>query len=155
MFTKRFTETSSSSIPKVDCEPSNYNVCHEDNHCSLLISFFISWYSRGVILAVFWCIWKPKYSRPFPSSQDDLLIPGALWLCPYFFPCLSLSLMYQGIFLLPWNVFLLFYNTLFVDQWPFSVALLQFRVYLSLILAIKSFAFETELGVLSCTVHAL
>lgn len=62
---------------------------------------------------------------------------------------LSLSLMYQGIFLLPWNVFLLFYNTLFVDQWPFSVALLQFGVYLSLILAIKSFAFETDLKFLS------
>lgn len=39
----------------------------------------------------------------------------------------------------------LFNNTLFVDQWPFSVALLQFGVYLSLILAIKSFAFETDL----------
>lgn len=38
----------------------------------------------------------------------------------------------------------LFNNTLFVDQWPFSVALLQFGVYLSLILAIKSFAFETQ-----------
>jgi len=41
-------------------------------------------------------------------------------------------------------VFLCFNNTLFVDQWPFSVALLQFGVYLSLILAIKSFAFETH-----------
>ncbi len=70
------------------------------------------------------------------------------WLCPPISLSLSeftksLSNVPRGVSF-PLKCLSLFNNTLFVDQWPFSVALLQFGVYLSLILAIKSFAFETQ-----------
>lgn len=66
-------------------------------------------------------------------------------------PSLSLYVFTKSLSNVPRDVYLtlkclsFFNNTLFVDQWPFSVALLQFGVYLSLILAIKSFAFETQI----------
>lgn len=152
------------AFQKKDCEPSNedvWKVCRFS--ISLLTPNIIFCpVSLGTKTNMVWlslsfdAYESPKYSRSFPScsirlhwfSVSPLVTPGALdgfVLSPLSLCLQGVSLMYQGIFLLPWNVFLLFYNTLFVDQWPFSVALLQFGVYLSLILAIKSFAFETDL----------
>lgn len=126
-----------SSIPLTDCEPSDANVffCHFTS-LGTRGSFPCAYtkepkFSRGVCVCfISFCfsVISVSLSSPLSPLQSLSDVPRDL---SFTFRCLSL-----------------FNNTLFVDQWPFSVALLQFGVYLSLILAIKSFAFETQIWVL-------
>lgn len=100
----------------------------------------VSWYQRTAAAAAASIASRPCLAKEPKLSRCDLhdSVLTSLSLRVH-----KESLMYQGVFPFFWNVFLCLI-ILFVDQWPFSVALLQFGVYLSLILAIKSFAFETQ-----------
>lgn len=110
----------------------------------------VSWYSRSAISIAY----ERAKVLPFLSVRVGMwrviprVCPGSRCLCP---PVSSpLCVFAKSLSNVPRDLSFtlkclsLFNNTLFVDQWPFSVALLQFGVYLSLILAIKSFAFETH-----------
>ncbi len=123
MFTKRFTATQSSSIPKTDWT-IRCNVC-----------------PSSVCVARVWRLCaRPCLAKELSRCDLRGSVLPSLSLSEF---TKSLSNVPRGVSF-PLKCLSLFNNTLFVDQWPFSVALLQFGVYLSLILAIKSFAFETQ-----------
>lgn len=149
MFTKRFTATQSSSIPKKK-KTVNHPMQAYGESCPSSVPVISRLVSLGT--RSFRCLRKSQSSAvPFRAGRDVACYspcsPGSPWLCP---PVSPLSVFAKSLSNVPRDLSFtlkclsLFNNTLFVDQWPFSVALLQFGVYLSLILAIKSFAFETQ-----------
>lgn len=150
MFTKRFTATQSSSIPKKkrktvnhpmqaygESRPSSVPVI--SRLVSLLVLGRFDAYERAKVLP-FFSAWVGMMWHVILRDLRGSVLPSLS----------SLSVFAKSLSNVPRDLSFtlkclsLFNNTLFVDQWPFSVALLQFGVYLSLILAIKSFAFETQ-----------